>query len=699
MFRTYTNVVLISHLFAEADVNQASVLQNCLTRFCRASGQKVSLAKSRVFFSANVPHGCQSAICSKLGIEGTSDLGLYLGMPTLTSRVTRDTFSHLCEKIDRRLAGWKTKYLSLAGRITLAKSSLSTLACYSMQTAKIPKTVCDDIDKRVCRFVWGGNEDKRSIHLLSWEKLQDPILQGGLGIPSARQANAAFLTKLGWRMLTEPNSLWARVLRYKYCQGRCDVDMFQAKNGMSNVWSGITENARVLCEGMRVAVGNGAQTRFWDHRWATDTPLRELTTQPIPLEISNATVEEMWEDGYGWKWDIFSPYLNVATLSMIQSHGLRSNPDVGDLLYWGNSSKGKFKIKSAIQIIRRESRDLDTKVWGLVWGAPVQQRVRAFLWLCCHDRIMSNYNRFKRRLVDDPKCFICGARAETTLHLLRDCPAARCVWRKVGVLSEHPHFFLGDIQHWVISNLDLHLDNMDENWNTHFCVTVWWIWKWRNNFVFGRTSEIPTDPGIFLQERFKETRKGLSCGEFMASSSSYSRQEVFISWQAPPVNWVVLNTDGAAKGVPGPAGGGGLFRDNRGFLVSAFIANFGHCTAFKAEALALLQGLEMARELHIKKLVVQLDNQACVQAIIGDVEGSGECTHIINACRRLVRDSSWDIRVSHIFREGNRAADWLANYGVAQPLRFFVLEDIPLSFSRILEEDCRGVALPRFIPP
>ena len=243
------------------------------------------------------------------------------------------------------------------------------------------------------------------------------------------------------------------------------------------------------------------------------------------------------------------------------------------------------------------------------------------------------------------------------------------------------------------------MSNMDENWNTHFCVTIWWIWKWRNNFIFGRTSEIPTDLGIFLQERFKETRKGLSCGEFMASSSSNSRQEVFISWQAPPANWVVLNTDGAAKGVPGPAGGGGLFRDNRGFLISAFIANFGHCTAFRAEALALLQGLEMARELHIKKFVVQLDNQACVQAITGDVEGSGECTHIINACRRLVRDSSWDIRVSHIFREGNRAADWLANYGVAQPLRFFVLEDIPLSFSRILEEDCRGVALPRFIPP
>lgn len=54
-----------------------------------------------------------------LRIEEIDDLGMYLGMPTLTSRVTRDTFGYLCEKIDRRLTGWKSKYLSLVGRILL----------------------------------------------------------------------------------------------------------------------------------------------------------------------------------------------------------------------------------------------------------------------------------------------------------------------------------------------------------------------------------------------------------------------------------------------------------------------------------------------------------------------------------------------------------------------------------------------------
>lgn len=38
------------------------------------------------------------------------------------------------------------------------------------------------------------------------------------------------------------------------CKGRCGVDMFEPKVGMSNVESEITENARFRYEGMRIAV-------------------------------------------------------------------------------------------------------------------------------------------------------------------------------------------------------------------------------------------------------------------------------------------------------------------------------------------------------------------------------------------------------------------------------------------------------------
>lgn len=41
---------------------------------------------------------------------------------------------------------------------------------------------------------------------------------------------------MGWRILIESNALWARVLRVKYCHGRCDIDMFVNKAGTFNAW-------------------------------------------------------------------------------------------------------------------------------------------------------------------------------------------------------------------------------------------------------------------------------------------------------------------------------------------------------------------------------------------------------------------------------------------------------------------------------
>lgn len=142
-------------LFAEASTDQATVIMDCLQCFCNASGQKVSLQKSSVYFSNNVTLETKQSVCNILKMDATEDLGRYLGMPTLMSRVTLDTFRHLCEKVDRKMSGWKTKFLSLAGRITLAKSTMSALATYSIQTTKIPRTICDNIDKKNSKIYLG----------------------------------------------------------------------------------------------------------------------------------------------------------------------------------------------------------------------------------------------------------------------------------------------------------------------------------------------------------------------------------------------------------------------------------------------------------------------------------------------------------------------------------------------------------------
>lgn len=88
--------------------------------------------------------------------------------------------------------------------------------------------------------------------------------------------------------------------------------------------------------------------------------------------------------------------------------------------------------------------------------------------------------------------------------------------------------------------------------------------------------------------------------------------QTFVNWHPPRIGWYMLNCDGALEGIPGLAGsGGGVIRD-LGKFVLTFSANYGHCTSFKAEVLAMTKKIEFARSLQIKHLEIHLDNLACV---------------------------------------------------------------------------------------
>lgn len=154
------------------------------------------------------------------GFEMTDDLGKYLGVPILHKRVNQQSFRFIHDKVDQRLSTWKAKTLSFAGRITLTQSVLQALPTYVMQSAYLPRHVCEEIDKKCRRFVWGEMERDRHIHMVNWQRLCTPKAWGGLGLRSARQINQASLMKAGWHMIARREDMWVEVVRSKYKCGR-----------------------------------------------------------------------------------------------------------------------------------------------------------------------------------------------------------------------------------------------------------------------------------------------------------------------------------------------------------------------------------------------------------------------------------------------------------------------------------------------
>ena len=50
-------------LFAKADLKNNTIIKDVLDSFCEIFGQKVSLSKSRVYFSPNVPPHAREELC------------------------------------------------------------------------------------------------------------------------------------------------------------------------------------------------------------------------------------------------------------------------------------------------------------------------------------------------------------------------------------------------------------------------------------------------------------------------------------------------------------------------------------------------------------------------------------------------------------------------------------------------------------
>ena len=96
--------------------------------------------------------------------------------------------------MERKLSGWKRLYLSKGGRLTLLKSSLSSLFTYYLSLFTIPIAVADRLERKR-NFLWGSLEECFKHSLVAWEKVCSPLEMGGLGIRKLGHFNQALLGK------------------------------------------------------------------------------------------------------------------------------------------------------------------------------------------------------------------------------------------------------------------------------------------------------------------------------------------------------------------------------------------------------------------------------------------------------------------------------------------------------------------------
>ena len=134
-----------------------------------------------------------------LGCRESALLLKYLGLPLGASFKDKTIWNPILEKTERRLAGWTRLYLFKGGKVTLIKSTVSSLTTYFLSLFPILVKVAKRMEDFQRDFLWTGIGDDRKILLVNWSKICSPVKNGGLGIRCLRRFNSTLLAKWLWR--------------------------------------------------------------------------------------------------------------------------------------------------------------------------------------------------------------------------------------------------------------------------------------------------------------------------------------------------------------------------------------------------------------------------------------------------------------------------------------------------------------------
>ncbi|KAK8588204.1 hypothetical protein V6N12_022660 [Hibiscus sabdariffa] len=259
----------------------------------------------------------------------------------------------------------------------------------------------------------------------------------------------------------------------------------------------------------------------------------------VPRPVS---VSDMVDERGDWDWGRLRGVLPEEVLDRIAAYPTPKAQYGSDVPGWRWDDKQIFSVRSAYAFLKRDDGNHRHRHWRRIWSLKVPQRVHVFMWLTVHGKHMSNAERVRRHLATSAECPICHDGEEDLDHILRSCPTACELWRRILGPIRFADFCLNPFDVWLMDNLsctDAWMGGRME-WGACFSVWCWLLWKFRCSRVLDEDfieREGIYDRGCRLLVECEST-----FGVTVAPVRELHRRQC---WVGPARGWVKLNVDAA----------------------------------------------------------------------------------------------------------------------------------------------------------
>ena len=141
---------------------------------------------------------------------------------------------------------------------------------------------------------------------------------------------------------------------------------------------------KLVKEGLRWRVGNGASIHVWEDRWLSVPSTYKVTSPRLFLQASTWVQELINEDNAEWKSSVIDALFLPHEADIIKSIPISSRLPP-DKLIWTETRNGLFSVRSAYHLAltrlvpsnRGTSSDLSSlkRFWKKIWGIQVPHKI------------------------------------------------------------------------------------------------------------------------------------------------------------------------------------------------------------------------------------------------------------------------------------------------------------------------------------